>query len=86
MLPLALKWEPWFCVTPQVSLRGRQRRESFERRISRPHFHVKPLDDDQLSAWSQYLDFELSQVTTYLIGCGLVYALGLYTRATVMDP
>lgn len=46
----------------QVSLRGRQRRESFERRIRRPHFHVKPLDDAQLSAWSQYLDFEMAQV------------------------
>ncbi|CAN0313914.1 unnamed protein product [Pylaiella littoralis] len=45
----------------KASLRGRQRRESFERRISRPHFHVKPLDDAQLSAWSQYLDFELAQ-------------------------
>lgn len=48
----------------QASLRGRQRRESFERRISRPHFHVKPLDDAQLLAWSQYLDFEQAQVGT----------------------
>ncbi|CAN0491338.1 unnamed protein product [Ectocarpus sp. 12 AP-2014] len=45
----------------KASLRGRQRRESFERRISRPHFHVKPLDDAQLLAWSQYLDFERAQ-------------------------
>ncbi|CAN0151198.1 unnamed protein product [Ectocarpus fasciculatus] len=45
----------------KASLRGRQRRESFERRISRPHFHVKPLDDAQLLAWSQYLDFEQAQ-------------------------
>ncbi|CAN0250738.1 unnamed protein product, partial [Laminaria digitata] len=40
------------------------RRESFERRITRPHFHVKPLDDAQLSAWSQYLDFEQAQAAS----------------------
>lgn len=45
----------------QVSLRERDRRESFERRITRPHFHVKPLDDSQLHAWSEYLDFEEAQ-------------------------
>ncbi|CAM9734576.1 unnamed protein product, partial [Ascophyllum nodosum] len=45
----------------KASLRGRERRESFERRITRRHFHVKPLDDAQLSAWSEFLDFEISQ-------------------------
>lgn len=46
---------------PKASLRGRARRESFEKRITRPHFHVKPLDDVQLCAWSEFLDFEISQ-------------------------
>lgn len=46
---------------PKASLRARARRESFEKRITRPHFHVKPLDEVQLSAWSEFLDFEISQ-------------------------
>ncbi|CAO2188799.1 unnamed protein product [Urochloa humidicola] len=29
----------------------------FEASIKRPFFHVKPLDDDQLENWHQYLDF-----------------------------
>jgi pre-mRNA-processing factor 39 len=29
----------------------------FEASIRRPFFHVKPLDDDQLENWNQYLDF-----------------------------
>lgn len=31
--------------------------------MTRPHFHVKPLDDSQLSAWSEYIDFEQAQAT-----------------------
>ncbi|CAN0129106.1 unnamed protein product, partial [Hapterophycus canaliculatus] len=53
----------------QVSLRAREEREDFERRITRPHFHVKPLDDAQLSAWSQYLDFEQAQVGPFVGWC-----------------
>jgi len=29
----------------------------FEASIKRPFFHVKPLDEDQLENWHQYLDF-----------------------------
>lgn len=50
-------------VWTQVSLRERERRESFEQRITRPHFHVKPIDEAQLKAWSEYLDFEQAQAT-----------------------
>lgn len=54
----------------QVSLRERDRRDSFERRITRPHFHVKPLDDAQLHAWSEYLDFEEAQAAGRGEGAG----------------
>jgi pre-mRNA-processing factor 39 len=30
----------------------------FEAEIKRPYFHVKPLDEAQLSNWRNYLDFE----------------------------
>lgn len=44
----------------------------FENRIRRPYFHVKPLDDNQLDNWHEYLDFVLAQedfdwVCIYLI-------------------
>lgn len=30
----------------------------FEAEIKRPYFHVKPMDEPQLSNWRRYLDFE----------------------------
>jgi len=33
-------------------------RSPYERRIRRPYFHAKPLDEDQLRAWRAYLDWE----------------------------
>lgn len=29
--------------------------------IKRPYFHVKPLEQDQLANWREYLDFEIEQ-------------------------
>jgi pre-mRNA-processing factor 39 len=38
-----------------------QKRLAFEQRIKRPYFHVKPLDETQLTNWHAYLDFEEQQ-------------------------
>lgn len=35
-----------------------RKRAPFERRIRRPYFHSKPLDEDQLRTWRAYLDWE----------------------------
>ncbi|CAN0446645.1 unnamed protein product, partial [Discosporangium mesarthrocarpum] len=52
----------------KASLRERSRREPFEVRIARPYFHVKPLDQAQLEAWMEYLDFEEAQVQVAMPG------------------
>ena len=34
---------------------------SYEDAIKRPYFHVKPLEKSQLSAWRNYLEYEIKQ-------------------------
>lgn len=36
-------------------------RWSFEEKIKRPYFHVKPLEKSQLKNWHDYLDFEIKE-------------------------
>ncbi|EDV21608.1 uncharacterized protein TRIADDRAFT_59779 [Trichoplax adhaerens] len=38
-----------------------KKRWGFEDKIKRPYFHVKPLEQDQLKNWREYLDFEIEQ-------------------------
>jgi pre-mRNA-processing factor 39 len=35
-----------------------QKRWVYEAEIKRPYFHIKPLDETQLSNWRKYLEFE----------------------------
>ena len=36
-------------------------RKQFEDLIRRPYFHVKPLDQGQLAAWNNYIDYILKK-------------------------
>ncbi|KAF6773318.1 hypothetical protein AHF37_07751 [Paragonimus kellicotti] len=38
----------------------------FEEKIRRPYFHVKPLEEVQLTNWAEYLSFEESEATTVI--------------------
>ena len=60
----------------QASKKEVARRKPFEDAIKRPYFHVKPLDGNQLTAWSRLLD--------YVEGCGNDEAtVHLYERCLV---
>ncbi|OQV12084.1 Pre-mRNA-processing factor 39 [Hypsibius exemplaris] len=37
------------------------KRWTFEENIKRPYFHVKPLENNQLKNWHEYLDFEIAE-------------------------
>lgn len=38
-----------------------EQRKVFEDAIKRPYFHVKPLDQNQLTAWNSYIDYVLQK-------------------------
>mmetsp|Transcript_72763 Transcript_72763/g.173385 ORF Transcript_72763/g.173385 Transcript_72763/m.173385 type:complete len:917 (+) Transcript_72763:84-2834(+) len=57
--------QQWFLKHREASYRKSMdeilRRKPFEHRLRRDYFHCKPLSDDELEAWREYLDAEESQ-------------------------